>query len=95
MPPYPVVCVRPGCGRPAGFKIASRWSDGSTVELKTYSLCCRDCLPHEFADARRRHAACRVAHHEALEPPGVYERVPGMRDQQLARRPDLESQELA
>src|SRR5262249_39941070 len=30
MSPYPVICYRPGCGRPALYKIAARWSDGVT-----------------------------------------------------------------
>ena len=35
MPPYPVLCYRPGCGKPAVYKIAARWSDGVTEELTT------------------------------------------------------------
>ena len=90
MPPYPVLCCGTRCDHPAGFKIASRWSDGSTHELKTYALCCAACLPDQFTAAKRRHAACRVAHHETLEPPGVYEMDRGARDRQLVRRADLE-----
>ena len=45
MPPYAVLCYRPGCDRPAAYKVAARWSDGVTEELKTYSLCCAECLP--------------------------------------------------
>ena len=41
--PYLVCCT--GCGRPAGFKVAARWSDGATAELKTYALGCEGCLP--------------------------------------------------
>ena len=37
MPPYPIYCYRKGCGKPAEFKIAGRWSDGATNELKTYA----------------------------------------------------------
>jgi hypothetical protein len=91
MPPYPVLCCGTGCDHPARFKIASRWSDGATHELKTYALCCSDCLAEEFSAAQCRHAACRVAHHEALEPPGVYEMHRGARDRQLMRRADLET----
>ena len=89
-PPYPVQCYAPGCGRPAPFKIAARWSDGVTHELKTYFLACPDCLPDLFAKAGVKQRACRLATGETLEPPGVYELTRGARDQQLARRPELE-----
>jgi hypothetical protein len=87
MPPYPVLC---SCGAPAAFKIAARWSDGSTHELKTYSLCCDSCLPDQLADSRRRHAACHTAPGETLDPPGVYELARGTRDRGLVRREELE-----
>lgn len=90
MPPYPVRCYAPGCGRPAQFKIAARWSDGVTRELKTYFLACPGCLPDLFAQATVKQRACRLAAGETLEPPGVYELTRGARDQQLVRRADLE-----
>jgi hypothetical protein len=92
MPPYPVCCYRPGCGRPAVYKIAARWSDGVTHELKTYALSCEDCLPEWFRTSRAKQAACRLASGETLEPPGVYELARGRRDRQLTRRQDLEAQ---
>ena len=90
MPPYPVCCYSPRCGRPAVFKIAARWSDGVTHELKTYGLCCAECLADWFRRGRDRQAVCRLAAGETLEAPGVYEMVRGQRDQQLTRRADLE-----
>ena len=33
-PSYSVLCTRQGCARPALYKIAARWSDGVTEELK-------------------------------------------------------------
>ena len=90
MPPYPVLCYAPGCGRPARFKIAAAWSDGTTRELKTYSLACPDCLPALFARAREKQPRCRLAPGETLQPPGVYELARGARDQELVRREDLE-----
>jgi hypothetical protein len=92
MPPYPVLCYRPGCGRPAAYKIAARWSDGVTQELKTYALTCPDCLTDWLRHGRARQAACRLAPGETLEPPGVYELARGRRDRGLVRRPDLEAQ---
>ena len=90
MPPYPVLCYTRGCGKPAAYKIAARWSDGVTEELKTYALCCPDCLAGWFRQSRQKQAACRRARGEVLEPPGIYEWARGRRDRELARRPDLE-----
>ena len=92
MSPYPVICYTPGCGAPAVFKIAARWSDGSTHELKTYALTCPECLAASFAAAVAKRAACRLTIGETLDAPGVYELVRGSRDRSLTRRPDLESQ---
>jgi hypothetical protein len=88
MPPYAVLCST--CGRPAAYKIAARWSDGLTGELKTYALCCRDCLAAAFQNSRAKQARCRTAPGEKLEPPGVYGLARGCRDAALPRREDLE-----
>ncbi len=61
MPPFPVLCTTPQCGRPALYKIAARWSDGVTEELKTYALCCADCLPTWYTRGRHQQAHCRRA----------------------------------
>ncbi len=90
MPPYPIVCSRPGCGRAARYKIAARWSDGVTEELKTYALSCPDCLPALFRRSRARQAACRLAAGETLETPGIYQLERGRRDHQLRRCAQLE-----
>lgn len=90
MPAYPVICYRPGCDQPAVYKIAARWSDGVTQELKTYALSCPSCLVDQLAQSQAKQAACRLAPGETLEPPGVYELARGRRDHQLIRRLDLE-----
>ena len=90
MPSYPVLCYTRDCGRLAVYKIAARWSDGLTEELKTYALCCGDCLSAWFRRSQEKQAACRRAPGEILEPPGIYEWVRGQRDRQLTRRLDLE-----
>lgn len=92
MPPYAVLCYARGCGQPAVYKIAARWSDGVTSELKTYSLCCTSCLAEAYGQARAKQATCRKAPGETLEPPGVYDLQRGRRDAQLARREDIEQQ---
>lgn len=91
MPPYPVLCYAPGCGAPARFKIAARWSDGVTNELKTYSLACPDCVKELHAVAAAKQAACRLAPGEKMERPGVFELARGNRDRELVRREDLET----
>ena len=90
MPAYPIDCTAPGCVAAAAFKIASEWTDGPTRELKTYFLCCSDCLKPLFKRAEEKQRACRLAPREALAPPGVYELSPGSADQGLVRRADLE-----
>lgn len=88
MPPYPVNCYR--CGAAAVYKIAARWSDGVTHELKTYGLACEGCLVDWLARSLARQAACRLAPGETLEPPGIFELARGQRDRRLTRRTDLE-----
>jgi hypothetical protein len=88
---YEVLCDHVGCTRPAHFKIASQWSDGSTKELKTYALSCTSCVRVLFESANGRHGKCRLEPHETLDRPEVYEWVRGMRDRQLIRRTDLEA----
>jgi hypothetical protein len=92
MPPYAVLCSRPGCERPSTFKIAARWSDGITEELKTYDLACTDCLPRLYRASCGKQAACRLAPGEVLEAPGIFALQRGRRDSQLERRRDLEEQ---
>jgi hypothetical protein len=90
LPPYPVLCTTRGCSRPAVYKIAARWSDGVTEELKTYALCCAECLAAAFRHSCEKQAACRRAPGEILEAPGVYELARGRRDRTLVRRTNLE-----
>ena len=92
MPPYPIHCYTKGCGKPAVYKIAARWSDGITEELKTYALSCPECLATWFRGSRAKQAACRRARGEILEPPGIYDMERGKRDRVLHRRTDLEEQ---
>jgi hypothetical protein len=87
MPPYPVLCSTPECGKPAIYKIASKWSDGVTHELKTYGLACADHVAFWFERARQRQAACGLAAGETLDPPAILRR-----DESLQRDAELESQ---
>ena len=95
MPSYPVRCYTRDCEELAVYKIAARWSDGVTQELKTYTLTCSACLAEAFRRSRAKQAACRLAPGETLESPSIYELVHGRRDSQLVRRDDLEQQLLS
>jgi len=90
MPAYPVRCYQTGCERLAAFKIAARWSDGVTGELKTYALSCSECLTTLFQRSLARQKACRLAPGETLEAAWIYELVRGQRDRDHVRRMDLE-----
>ena len=92
MPAYAIYCYRPGCGQLAVYKIAARWSDGVTQELKTYALSCAGCLPEWFRRSRDKQKACPLAPGETLEPPGIYTLERGRRDSQIQRLRDLEKQ---
>ena len=92
MPPYPIYCSQPGCNNVARYKIAARWSDGATQELKTYALTCDNCLPDAFQRSCEKQAACRLAPGEILEAPGIYTLERGRRDTEICRLVDLEKQ---
>jgi hypothetical protein len=89
---YPVLCYTKGCGRRAVYKIAARWSDGITAELKTYALACEECVGEWYRLSLRKQAACRRAPSEIHEPPGIFAMERGRRDAQIQRRTDLEEQ---
>jgi hypothetical protein len=88
---YPVLCYTPNCDKRAEYKIAARWSDGVTQELKTYALCCEGCLADWFARTRDKHLQCVRANNETLDPPGIFQIVHGKRDRQLERLPEKEA----
>jgi hypothetical protein len=91
MPSYPIYCYTKGCKNLAGYKIAARWSDGVQSELKTFSLCCTDCLPACFQASIAKQKSCRLTQGETLESPGIYQLKHGERDRTLMRDTELES----
>jgi hypothetical protein len=94
MPSYQIYCYTNGCKHPARYKIAAEWSDGVVKELKTYGLCCEECLPAWFRRGRERRQACRLIPNETLDTPGIYLLERGHRDQVLPRMSELEEQLL-
>lgn len=91
MPPYPVMCYAPGCANEAAYKVAARWSDGITYELKTYSLACEGCLSNLFRAAKQKRDRCRLAAGESLDEPAIFCLARGERDRELVRCTELES----
>jgi hypothetical protein len=87
---YVICCYGKDCALEAVYKIASRWSDGVTGELKTYSLCCEACLAECFGQSRRKQALCRLAPGEALDPPSIFVIRKGAHDCELIRSEDRE-----
>ena len=95
MPPYQVYCYTKECKHPARYKIAARWSDGVVSELKTYGLCCEECLPKWFRRGKASYERLRLLPGEVLEAPGIYTLQRGERDRTLERRADLEERILS
>ncbi|HEU5115262.1 MAG TPA: hypothetical protein VFT74_01155 [Isosphaeraceae bacterium] len=82
---YEPMCSAPGCERPAVFKIAAVWSDGTTRELKPYGMSCEAHRDLVLASARERQKGLRLIETESIEPVGVYQLLPGVRDSELTR----------
>jgi hypothetical protein len=91
MPSYPVICYGEDCLEKATYKIAARWSDGLTSELKTYGMSCATCLKTLFLDARRRRDLCRLAPGELLDQPRIYLYSAELRDRDREPMTDLEA----
>ena len=66
---YPVLGYTPNCGKRAEYKIAARWSDGATQELKTSAVCCEACLADWFHRSRDKQKACVKAKGNTHDPP--------------------------
>ena len=92
MPLYRIACSEPGCPNEAVYKIAARWSDGLTSELKTYGLVCERCLPKWYRQSAARQSACRRARNETLDAPGIFRLERGTRDAELERLFDREAE---
>jgi hypothetical protein len=92
MPSYPIYCYTKGCKNLAAYKIAGRWSDGMQSELKTYGLCCADCLRVWYRQGLEKQKDCHLAPGETREAPGIYHLERGQRDQKLQRLEQLEKE---
>jgi hypothetical protein len=87
---YPLACQVHDCPHVATYKIAARWSDGLTSELKTYALSCEAHLAELMSNSRRRNLRTRTLPGEILDRPGIYAVGGGSRDRDLVRLVELE-----
>lgn len=87
---HEVLCSVEGCTRPASYKIAARWSDGSFAELKTYGFACSEHLGPVFRQAEGRQSDYKTSPSESLEELAIYRFEAGKRDRQLQRLWGLE-----
>jgi hypothetical protein len=92
MKPYPICCSGDDCERDAEFKMAARWSDGLTEELKTYGMSCGPCLSSLYRQAEIRRSRCRLAMNETIDAIGIYRLSRGRRDVKLERMIQVEQQ---
>ncbi len=82
---YQPVCSVPGCERPAIFKVAAVWSDGTSRELKHYGLACEAHRDEQLARAQASRRKLKLAEGETVGEVGLYQLLPGVRDAELTR----------
>jgi len=73
------------CDRPAVYKIAAAWSNGTSRELKNYGLACAAHGESLLDAARRRLQAVRLSDGESVGPAALYVLCTGCRDTELVR----------
>jgi hypothetical protein len=74
------MCSQAGCDRPAAYKIAAVWSDGTSRELKNYGLACSDHRETQASRARRHRDALRLQDWETVGEVRLYRFDPERRD---------------
>ncbi len=85
---YEPICSHPGCDRPALYKVASPWSDGTSRELKNYGLACDQHREEQLIRGRNSRKGLALAEGETVGEVGLYQLMPGVRDVELTRLPD-------
>jgi hypothetical protein len=85
---YRPVCSAPACDRPALYKIAATWSDGTSRELKNYGLACDDHRESQLTAAQSRLRALKLSDGEAVGLVELYVLRTGCRDVDLTRLVD-------
>jgi hypothetical protein len=85
---YQPTCSTSDCGKPAIYKVAAPWSNGTSRELKNYGLACEDHRNSQLALAQLHRKDLRLAEGETVGQVGLYRLVPGKLDAELPRLPD-------
>jgi hypothetical protein len=85
---YKPSCSASNCDKPAVYKIAAAWSNGSSRELKNYGLACEDHRDSQLALAQLHRQGLRLAEGESVGQVGLYQLIEGKRDVELPRLPD-------
>lgn len=85
---YSPTCSAPGCSRPASYKVAAAWSDGTSWELKNYGLACEEHRASQLARARLHRGGLALADGEVIGQVGLFELRPHTRDAELPRLPE-------
>jgi hypothetical protein len=85
---YKPACTASNCDKPALYKIAAVWSNGTSRELKNYGLACADHRDSQLALAQLHRQGLRLAEGESVGPVGLYQLIEGKRDVELPRLPD-------
>ena len=85
---YTPKCSTPRCGKPAAFKVAAPWSNGTSHELKNYGLACETHRDSQLALAKLHSQGHVLADGETLGGVGLYLLESGRRDNTLKRMPD-------
>ena len=85
---YQPKCSIQHCDRPALYKVAATWSDGTSRELKNYGTACEGHRDELLARARANRGTLTLAEGETVGPVGVYQLAAGRRDAELKRLPD-------
>jgi hypothetical protein len=85
---YKPSCSASNCDKPAVYKIAAAWSNGTSRELKNYGLACEDHRDSQLALAQLHRQGLRLAEGESVGQVGLYQLIEGKRDVELPRFPD-------
>lgn len=80
---YRSMCSEPGCDRPAVYKVAAIWSDGTSRELKNYGLACSAHGESQATLARRRRDRLLLQDWETVGDVRLYRFDPDRRDVDL------------
>jgi hypothetical protein len=82
---YQPACSAGGCDRPATYKVAAPWSDGTSRELKNYGTACEEHRTELLAGARERRQRLALSEGETVGQVGLYELATGRHDAELKR----------